>query len=56
MGKVITNAPQGIVLLLMRNSLYGVHIVIKLSVQASTSVLEEATNEEDASSIGSNRV
>jgi len=51
MEKAITSALQGIASLLMQNSLYGAHTVTRSSVQASTSVLEEATNEKDEGSI-----
>ena len=46
MGKAITSVLQGIALLLMQNSLYGVHTVTRLLAQASALALERAKSEE----------
>ena len=47
MAKAIMSVPQGIALLPMQSSLYGVHTVTRLSARDSTSVLERATSEEN---------
>lgn len=51
MAKATMSVPQGIALLPMWNSLYGVHTVTRSLVQASTSVLEYAANEKEEGSI-----